>query len=169
MTKLVMVFSGKDLAKIQIEGGSGHWIAKTDRIEEAEYVLCVRNRRETWAAKDFEHGTAFLVGRISGTKPAPYDKRIIITMSEYAEIQAPDAWKICTGGQRYPVAYKDADVVQKQLNIDFSKLDWHPFVNVKQVNLERDGVLPLSIQQAKLGLAKSFNVGVEAIEITIRS
>lgn len=168
MSNLVMVFTGKDLPMIQSEGGSGHWIARISRIEDAEYVVCVRNRRETWAAKDCEHGTAFLVGRISGTLPSPHENRIVIAISEYAEILVPDAWSTCTGGQRYPVAYLDAGTVAKQLNIKFESLDWKP-LDSEEPPPGEDQVIPLTILQAKQGLAKTFGVDTTAIEITIRS
>ena len=168
MTTLVMVFSGKDLPTIQSEGGSGHWIAKVNRIEDAEYVVCVRNRRETWAAKDCEHGTAFLVGRISGTLPSPHENRIVIAISEYAEIQVPDAWSVCTGGQRYPVAYLDAKTVAKQLKLNFEALEWKP-MDAPELAPNEEQVISLTIQQAKLGLARTFGVDPAAIEIIIRS
>jgi hypothetical protein len=169
MAALVMVFSGKDLPMIQSEGGSGHWIARINRVEEAEYVVCVRNRRETWAAKDCEHGTAFLVGRIAGTLPSEHDNRIVIAISEYAEIHVPDAWSTCTGGQRYPVAYLDADVVAQKLNINFDKLNWKPLMVEDEPAPETNKIAPLTIMQAKQGLAKAFDVDTTAIEITIRS
>lgn len=168
MSKLVMVFTGKDLPMIQSEGGSGHWIARTNRIEDAEYVVCVRNRRETWAAKDCEHGTAFLVGRISGTFPSSHNNRIVIAISEYAEIQVPNAWSSCTGGQRYPVAYLDADIVAEKLNIKFESLDWK-LLDVEEPAPEEDQTIPLTILQAKQGLAKTFGIETTAIEIIIRS
>ena len=45
-------------------------IVRTDRIKSAEYVILIRNHRETWAVKDgLGHGQAFMVGKISGCIP----------------------------------------------------------------------------------------------------
>ncbi|EKD3623368.1 hypothetical protein ORF60_004634 [Salmonella enterica] len=49
--KAVVVFTGKDLNIMRTEGGSGYWHARTDRLNDAEYLIAVRNRRETWAVK----------------------------------------------------------------------------------------------------------------------
>jgi hypothetical protein len=42
--KAVVVFTGKDLNIMRTEG-SGYWHARTDRLNDAEYLIAVRNRR----------------------------------------------------------------------------------------------------------------------------
>ncbi|WP_238337822.1 hypothetical protein [Enterobacter kobei] len=134
--KAVVVFTGKDLNIMRTEGGSGYWHARTDRLNDAEYLIAVRNRRETWAVKDLEHGTAFLIAKITGCFKNPdYDDRNVITFDEYAVIHSPDAWKMLTGGQRYPVAYLNAQeaflrigVTPEQLNGRNSILHPHRFL-----------------------------------------
>ncbi len=108
--KAVVVFTGKDLNIMRAEGGSGYWLAKAERLNDAKYLIAVRNRRETWAVKDLEHGTGFLIAKITGCFKNPdYDDRNVITFEEYAEISVKKAWKMLTGGQRYPVAYLTAE------------------------------------------------------------
>lgn len=170
--KVVAVFSGKDYAEdMRQEGGSGHWLASPVRVEESNFLLVVRNRRETWAKKDHSHGTAFLVGRGLGSKRSPYTGRIVITFKEYAIIEVPGAWGKCTGGQRYPVAYLDRSDVEKNLEIKFDELEWLPYeeaeMEAAEEEIEEDP--PLTIAQAKRGLAKTFGVDEKSIEITIRS
>ncbi len=47
--------------------------------------------------------------KITGCFKNPdYDDRNVITFEEYAEISVKKAWKMLTGGQRYPVAYLTA-------------------------------------------------------------
>lgn len=124
----VVVFTGKNLANGMTEdGGSGHWRASKDRVLAATYVLCVRNRRKQWAETDVEHGTAFLVARISGVCPSETSNRLVINFSEYAEIHVPNAWHLCTEGQRYPVAYRENGTVQNALGLVFEALEWKPF------------------------------------------
>lgn len=74
----VIVYTGKDLRRMREEGGCGHWTASAMRVEAAEYLVCVRNRREQWAAMDFEHGVAFLIAKITGTKPSTHAARRVI-------------------------------------------------------------------------------------------
>lgn len=170
---LVAVFTGKNLKNgMTAEGGSGHWIARIDRVLHAKYLLCIRNRRETWAETDFEHGTAFLVARISGTSDSPHNNRIVINFNEYAEIEVADAWRICTGGQRYPVAYLDSHKVQKDLKVDFSTLVWKPFKPNSQPATQslKSTTDPqrTAIQEAKAMLSDALGVPEENIEISVR-
>jgi hypothetical protein len=134
MTKIITVFTGKNLEWMEKEGGSGYWIAQGHRITTASYLLCVRNHRETWAVKNdgVEHGQAFLIARGVGWKKSKeYTGRKVITFKEYAEL--PDtasfkkAWKALTDGQRYPVSYLDITDVFAKLNINQAALDWKPF------------------------------------------
>lgn len=171
---LVAVFTGKNLKnRMTAEGGSGHWIARVNRVRQARFLLCIRNRRETWAETDFEHGTAFLVARISGTSNSPHKNRIVINFNEYAEINVANAWRICTDGQRYPVAYLDADKVQKDLGLDFASLVWKPFNPNAQPSTPVSKNSPMDIQRtaiqdAKVMLSDALGVSEENIEITVR-
>jgi hypothetical protein len=171
---LVAVFTGKSLKNgMTADGGSGHWRARENRVKEASYLLCIRNRRETWAETDFEHGTAFLVARISGTSNSQYDKRIVINFNEYAEIDVADAWHICTVGQHYPVAYLNADEVQKKLGLNFKTLAWKPFNPNAQPSPQTQKESPMNIQrtaiqEAKAMLSDALGVPEENIEITVR-
>lgn len=135
MAKSIAVFTGKNLEWLLKEGGSGYWISQGWRINEAEYLLCVRNHRETWAIKDdgVAHGQAFLIGRINGHFPSTVHKgRKVIQMSEYALLPIHDerfnnAWKKLTKGQRYPVSYKDSQALLDTLGIKVEELEWIPF------------------------------------------
>lgn len=133
MSRVVGIFTGKDLKMMESEGGSGYWVARTDRIKDSEYVFFMRNRREQWAAKDgLEHGQAFAIGKISGCIPSKkYDGRKLIQMSEYSLL--PDtsefkkAWKKLTNGQRYPVAYLTTESLLEALDLDVAKISWSTF------------------------------------------
>lgn len=175
---LVAVFTGKNLANgMTADRGSGHWAARRERVMEAEYLLCVRNRRESWAEADHEHGTAFLVAKISSVSSSEYAGRIIINFEQYAEIQIADAWHLCTGGQRYPVAYLDAAKVQQDLNLNFKSLEWKRFeiCTAQAESAEQSkftATVPQQtlgpIQQAKAMLANTLNISEESIEIIIK-
>lgn len=133
MSKAVIVFTGKDLNIMQEEGGSGYWVVLNSRVSASTYLLCVRNQREDWSVKDdAEHGQAFLIARGIGCKKSVREGRKVITFKEYAElpmdkVSLKKAWKTLTGGQRYPVAYHDAQTLLDELDIDVDMLDWQSF------------------------------------------
>ena len=113
-----------------------------------------------------DHRAAFLVGKIkdvvpSSTKPGRY----WIQLSEYARVNIPNVWK---KGNRNPVKYSTLE----ELGIDPSILKWEPMPNVSQVREPKVQLVhhvgALTIPDAKKGLALTFGVTPEAIEITIR-
>lgn len=165
-SRTVAVFTGKDLTIMADEGGSGYWIAKSDRLKSAEYLIAVRNLRETWAIKDNKHGTAFLIARITGcSKTDRHAGRTVITFEEYAEICVPDAWKKLTGGQRYPVAYLDTQTAFEELRINPEKLEWKKFSELAPSIAEKtepQPVVQLSLSEA-VAEAKKFISGATGI------
>lgn len=174
-SKTVAVFTGKNLDIMIKEGGSGYWIAKGDRLNDAEYLIAVRNRRETWAVKDHKHGTAFLVARVTGSFKAEQPAgRKVITFDEYAEIVIPEAWRKLTEGQRYPVAYLDTQTAFKELGVVPEKLEWKKFsdLNPSFTNkAEPAPVTPLSLQQAvteaKKFISEATGISESAISISV--
>jgi hypothetical protein len=122
----VIVYTGKDLRQMREDGGCGHWTASPIRVAAAEYLVCVRNRREQWAAMDFEHGVAFLIAKITGTKPSTHTARITIEFDSYAMVDIPGAWQLLAKGQRFPVAYMETSELFRRLQLDPSKLAWRP-------------------------------------------
>lgn len=158
----VKVFTGESLERIFAEGGSGIWRASTKQIAKASYVICVRNTslKEEWVAHDeYPQGTAFLIGRRLSTIPVPEKERLIIAFEEYALLNIPNSWN----GSRNPVAYFNAN----DLDIDWESLQWQKFPVEKIIHDSR--VRPLTIAEAKNGIAKSLGINPELIEITIRT
>jgi len=117
-----------------------------------------------------------LVARISGTSQSEYQTRLVINFSEYAEIHVPNAWHLCTGGQRYPVAYLDSGRVQNALGLDFEALEWKslaPIADVAAVTKPKRSDTPgditrTVIQEAKAMLSDALGVPEESIEITVK-
>ncbi len=173
----VAVFTGKNIATIRSEGGSGHWSVNVPRVKKAEFLVCVRNRRAQWSETDLKHGTAFIIARVSGkTTVSKHAGRTVIGLSEYAEIYVEDAWRKLTEGQRFPVAYLDTKKMLSQLGIEIDDLEWKPFETAIQVDSiakneehddENEVVSP--IIQAKQQLAKALGISPDTIEITIRA
>ena len=143
-------------------------------------LIAVRNRRETWAVKDLEHGTAFLIAKITGCFKNPdYDDRNVITFDEYAEIHSPDAWKMLTDGQRYPVAYLKAQEAFLRIGVTPEQLEWKKFHSsspsapntvVPGLAEEKTEQLSLNeaIERAKKDISNATGIDSSAITISIK-
>jgi len=122
-----------------------------------EFLVCIRNARDVDFHDHEPHGTAFLVGRISGLTPHGVDKkgmqRWVIKISEHAEVNHPEAW----GEWRNPVKYTTLE----ELGIDPKKLNFEPMPTPTKVltpllQPDRSKSGALTIAEAKAGLALQF-------------
>jgi hypothetical protein len=165
----IAVFTADSRKYILEVGGSAAWVVAEKQARRREYLVCVRNAREVNFHDHEPHGTAFLVGRISGLTPHGYDKkgmpRWIIKISEYALVDYPEKW----GEWRNPVKYTTLE----ELGIDPKDLTFKPMpaptkVLTPQPSSEAVRTRPLTITEAKAGLALQFGVLPEAIEILIK-
>ncbi len=171
MTNAVVTFTAKSKSEIIAVGGSQAWTLHKARARQQDYLVCARNAHHADCEGDEPHGSAFLVGRISEVVPATHTSdagRWLIGISEYAEVDIRDVWR----GLRNPVRY----TTMKELGIDPSLLSFKPVPSKTpskakvspQGNTPTEGVAPLTIAQAKRGLAAAFGVAEDAVEITIR-
>lgn len=168
MSDIVMVFTGKSLGTMIKEGGSGHWRANESNLRKSKYVICTRNCNAEWSELDQPHGKGFLIGKIKGIERSPeYDTpRYVIQISEYAEIDFPQMWP----GNHNPVAYMDfGDLLVQGMRIDPEALDWKPFPAPEAVADPVAAIKPLSIQEAKLGVAKMLGIDPACVKILIEA
>jgi hypothetical protein len=176
----IVLFTAKSAERILREGGTSSWRLDRNHARRCTHAVCVRNTRATWGDGTEEHHVAFLVGKVSGVEPtaptpenneSPED-RYLIRFSEYARINVPNSWP---KGYRNPVRYSSLE----DLGIDPVMLKWEAMpepaealacaqdeLDVGAVNVSSGEAL--TIAQAKRGLALTFRVPVEAVEITIR-
>lgn len=121
LNDVVMVFTSESLETMRVKGGSGNWVANKKRIERVQWVVAARNRRPGRTQGSEEHGSAFLIGRVTGTKSAsaPEQRRLVIVFDNYAEIAIPNVWT----HSRNPVAYTSLSA----LGVDLDKLAWKVF------------------------------------------
>jgi hypothetical protein len=128
---------------------------------------------------DFEHGVAFLIAKISGTKPSPHAARITIEFSTYAMLDISNAWHLIAKAQRFPVAYLETSELFRRLDIDPDQLVWRELVSAPRTLhvAETEASYAVSpggtgltnaIAEAKQKLAESLGIAAEKIEITIR-
>jgi len=163
----IAVFTANSRDEILKVGGSASWVVAEKQARRREFLVCIRNARDVDFHDHEPHGTAFLVGRISGLLPHGYDKkgmqRWIIEINEYALIDHPEAW----GAWRNPVKYTTLE----ELGIDPEKLQFKAMptpIKAPPAPPDRPKTPALTIAEAKAGLALQFGVPPEAIEILIK-
>jgi hypothetical protein len=165
----IAVFTANSRAEILAVGGSASWVVAEKQARRREFLVCIRNARDVDFPDHEPHGTAFLVGRISGLIPHGHDKkgmsRWVIKLREYAEVAHPEAW----GEWRNPVKYTTLE----ELGINLKQLKFKPMPPPTK-DLAQPILSPpakaraLTIAEAKAGLALQFGVSPEAIEILIK-
>ena len=169
MNEATIVFTAKSTQRILKEGGTSSWRLDRKHARRCEYAVCTRNANAIWVEGSEEHHSAFLIGRIRNVVPcAPTPEnneapknRFLIQFSEFARIHVPDVWK---KGDRNPVKYGSLE----ELGIDPRVLKWEMMPNPDTMPLDvRPPMPPLTINEAKIGLALMFNVEPEAVKITI--
>ncbi|MEO8119772.1 MAG: hypothetical protein ABI606_10680, partial [Rhodoferax sp.] len=139
-----------------------------NRARDCEYVVCIQNhKQEHFDPKQLSspHHTAFLIGKLGGITAADVGNdekgtRKKLVFSHYAEIDVADKWP----GNRNPVFYGALG----DINIDVSSLNFQPMPIQEPVAPVADKPRPLTINQAKAGLALNFGVLASDIDILIR-
>ena len=176
MSNAIVVFTVEGPARILSQGGSRAWRLNESRAKAIEFLVCVQNGNKgewgsAWGSPTEPHNTAFLICRITEIVPFPEEpKRRLIKIGEYARIDIPGVWQ----AWQYPVRYMSLE----ELEIDPAKLTWKTIPDVAETP-KRDtggeaaptngaGGKAITMAEAKQGLALTFNVPPEAIEITIR-
>jgi hypothetical protein len=128
--------------------------------------VCVRNAQAVDFSNHEPHGAAFLIGLIKDLRHDGYDakglKRWTVEISEYATVLYEKVW----GEWRNPVKYTTLE----ELGIEPKDLKFQPMPAPTKTEAApvSPAVRPLSIAEAKQGLALQFGVAPEAIDIVIR-
>lgn len=161
----IVLFTAKSVERLLHEGGTSSWRLDRNHARQCPFAVCTRNANADWVEGPEAHHSAFLVGKVREVVPSPEDAgRFLVQFSEYALVSIPDVWK----GDRNPVKYAAIE----DLGIDPSALKWNPMPTPAEMGWvasnKPNGVAPLTIADAKKGLALTFGVLPEAVEITIR-
>jgi len=173
----IVVFTARGLETLLSEGGSQSWVLNQNRAKNCKYLVCVQNRSPAddydhdWGKVSDPHKNAFFIGLIEdvvespewdGSKPT----RWLIKVSKYAETAYPNMWD----GSRNPVAYttlSELGINEQDLNFKLMPFVEIPAPNITNKNKKNeDGI---SISQAKILLAKKYDVSEDNIEIIIRA
>ncbi len=168
----IVVFTARSPERIVSEGGSGAWVLDAARAKQCKWLVCTQNRHnrnhEFYDATE-PHGSAFLLGKIAAVVPSQaegFEHRWMIAIDEFARIERPGVWR----GDRNPVRYTSL----LELGISPDGLEFQPMpAATKEGRAPSESQVPpgrtgLTIAQARNGLAATFGVKPEAVEITIR-
>ena len=175
----IVVFTARSPQRVIREGGSQAWVLNAARAKQSAWLVCTQNRHNRnheFSDATEAHGSAFLIGKVSGVKETDEEsadgkKRYLIAISEYALIDVANFWE----HDRNPVRYLSRSELEKK-GIKFTALDFRPTPQRTAAAATEpaiqpkvpDVVVPLTIAEARKGLATTFGVNPEAVEITIR-
>ena len=174
----LVVLTFKSVDTLLKQGGTSSWRLDRAHARRCAYAICTRNGKDRRCEGPEPHHTGFLVGKVLDVVPAPDDDGdFLVEFSEYALIDIPEVWK----GDRNPVRYAKIEDLETEFDFRLDALDWQPMptkpADAAVATAERSppappsspaGVQSLTMADAKKGLALTFGVAPEAIEITIR-
>ena len=156
----IVVFTARSPDRIIREGGSQAWVLNPVRAKQAKWLVCTQNRHHPdheFSDATEPHGTAFLVGKISGIVPSPENPdRWMIEISEFARISMPSIWQ-----GRNPVKYAR---LLEIVFTDIRNLKFEPMAQREAAKLVEYRAEPassphvLTIAEAKKALALTFGV-----------
>lgn len=169
----IVVFTARSPERIIREGGSGAWVLNPARAKLCKWLVCTQNRHNPnheFSDATEPHGSGFLVGKISKLSKSTEDEaddRWLIEISEYAHVDIPDLWD----HGRNPVRYTSLS----ELRISVDDLEFQPMPQTEAAARDKHeprsamaAPATLTIAEAKKGLAATYGVKPEAIEIVIR-
>jgi hypothetical protein len=162
--KILCVLTSKSETEIFKHGGTQSWRLAVDRARACKYVVLYRHDQhpDVVSGKSAQ-GSAFMVGSIKDVIPSTdgTSDRWLVTISEFAFCELEDSWD-----GRNPVAYWQEKDFKDWLN--FQKLPFEAMPTISAAETMPMIGSKLTIAQAKIGLSNTFNVPIEAIEITIK-
>lgn len=163
----IVVLTAKSVERILREGGTSSWRLDRNHARQCQFAVCTRNANADWVEGPETHHSAFLIGKVSEVTFSPESRdRFLVLFSEFARLDIPNVWK----GDRNPVKY----ATLSELGIDPAALDWEAMPERNLAAYEGAvagapaGAIPLTMAAAKQGLALTFGVSPEAVQITIR-
>ena len=152
MSDTIVVFTRKTIEQIVNTGGSRACKIRPANARKTTYLVCARNAQGSCGRE--AHGAGFLIGRITDIVSDPDDvSRHLIQIGKWGRLDSPDLWKF----GRNPVHFAELC----DLGIDPRSIDFIPMPYGFQTT-------PLTIAEAKRGLALALGVSTDAINITIR-
>jgi hypothetical protein len=155
--EIIRVFTSSSLEEILEEGGSGWWKINEAHASKCKYIICIQNnngprksigKKGTYAPQN----TGFIIGEISKIIKDDKSGRKLICFNKYAEIDINDM-KL---ENRNPVSY----ISSTEINFDIDTLEFK--------DIPKNSFKPLTIEEAKEGLALKYNLDISRITIEIK-
>jgi hypothetical protein len=163
----IVVFTVDSLDSILQQGGSGDWVVSAKKADSCKYIVCCRKPNWSNRKEGIPDRAAFLIGRVAGLRERADSEndrdqlRYLIQMADYAVLEKPGVWKERV---RNPVAYSTLD----DLQIDLRGLKFEPMPAGAGTTNQSSEAKQMTIADAKKGLAVTFGVSLDDIEIIIR-
>lgn len=157
----VAVLTAKKPDELLRQGGSGPWVGAEPRVMALKYIVCVPKAEP----RSSDRGSLLMVSRIQEVIQHGYDKRgqkrWFFRFGEYARVDLKTSWE-----WRNPVKYTTLD----ELGIKLNQLKFQAGPTALHLPdvIGGSATKPLTIVEAKAGLALKFGVSPEAIEIHIK-
>ena len=122
-TATITVFTWKGVRTILETGGSQAWTVSRANAARSKYLVCCRNRRDARVEGPEEHGSAFMIGRVTDVVLVPErstdprkTKRYKVAIDAWAPLHIPAVWQ----GWRLPFHYTTLE----DLCIDLREISW---------------------------------------------
>jgi len=163
----IVVFTADSVDSILQQGGSGNWVVSAKKANACKYIVCCRKPNWSNRKEGIPGRAAFLIGRVSGLSERAGSEngrdqmRYLIKMADYAVIEKLGVWR---DNVRNPIAYSALD----DLEIDLRGLKFKPMPAGARSTNDSSAAKQMTIADAKKGLAATFGVSPDDIEITIR-
>lgn len=162
----MVIFTAKSIEDCLRVGGSQSWVLDRINAKRCRYAVLCRNahHKELGDGKE-PHGTAFLIGRISDVVPSTEIRgRWLVKFDQYARLNIANFWH----GWRNPIRY--TTLIELSLSLD--DMNFEPMPEIADVPEVTTPIRPnvsgaMTIAEAKKGLAITFGVEPEAVEIII--
>jgi hypothetical protein len=164
----IVVFTSDSVDKIVNDRGSGDWVVSAKKADRCEYLVCCRKPNWSNRKEGIPGRAAFLIGRVAGlieradSKNSRDQMRYLIRMTDFAKLEKPGVWK---DKVRNPVAYSTLD--ELQIDLRGLKFERMPELDAETAK-DFPGAKQMTIADAKNGLALTFGVSADDIEIIIR-
>ena len=164
--EVIQVFTAKSVEVCLEVGGTQSWALDRVHARQCKYAVLCRNAHTDWGDGKEPHGSAFMIGRVSDVVPSmETEGRWLVKFDQYARIDIPNLWE----GWRNPVRYTNL----KELGISLDDVQFEPMPQMSEEPKKPEPEAPqlspgLTIAEAKKGLALTFGVKIEEIEIIIR-
>jgi len=159
----MVVLTSKPLETMFDDGGCGYWVANEKSIRKCQFVVATVNKR-AWHSAPLPHGCAFMLGKIAGVS-VNNNGRALVRISEYVEIAQENVWQ--PNGSN-PVRYQSLGALGISLKAIDKNRKWQPWPNTTG-SIEGSPNRRLTVTEAKLGLAETFGISPDQIEIIIKA